>query len=152
MADALDRGREFFGRHAWADAFAELSAADRVAPLELEDLERLAVAAYLVGADGESDDAWLRAHHEYLRRGEVVKAARCAGWLAQGLLLRGEIAQGGGWLARAQRLLDEGHHDDVGRGICSFRSRFSPLTRTRRLPMPRLGKRPVSACASATGT
>lgn len=116
MADALDRGRESFGRHAWADAFAELSGADREAPLELDDLERLAVAAYLVGADGESDDAWLRAHHECLRRGDVVRAARCAGWLAQGLLLRGEVAQGGGWLARARRLLDEGHHDDVGRG------------------------------------
>jgi len=116
VADAVDRGRESFGRHAWADAFAELSAADREAPLELEDLERLAVAAYLVGADGESDDAWLRAHHECLRMGEVVRAARCAGWLAQGLLLRGEMAQGGGWLARAQRLLDEGNHDDVGRG------------------------------------
>jgi hypothetical protein len=29
VADALDGGREFFGRHAWGDAFAELSAADR---------------------------------------------------------------------------------------------------------------------------
>jgi DNA-binding CsgD family transcriptional regulator len=116
MADALDRGREFFAQHTWGDAFAQLSAADRKAALELEDLERLAVAAYLVGADGESDDAWLRAHHECLRLGDVVRAARCAGWLAQGLLLRGEMARGGGWLARARRLLDEGHHDDVGRG------------------------------------
>ena len=116
VADALDRGREFFGRQAWGDAFAQLAAADREAALELEDLERLAVAAYLVGADRESDDAWLRAHHECLRLGDVVRAARCAGWLAQGLLLRGEMAPGGGWLARAQRLLDEGHHDDVGRG------------------------------------
>jgi hypothetical protein len=96
--------------------FAQLSAADREAGLELEDLERLAVAAYLVGTDGDSDDAWLRAHHECLRLGYVERAARCAGWLAQGLLLRGEMARGGGWLARAQRLLDEGHHDGVERG------------------------------------
>jgi DNA-binding CsgD family transcriptional regulator len=116
VADALDRGRGFFGRNAWADAFAELSAADREAALALEDLERLAVAAYLVGADCESDDAWLRAHHECLRLGDVVRAARCAGWLAQGLLLRGEMARGGGWLARAQRLLDEARDDGVGRG------------------------------------
>src|SRR5215207_8349593 len=99
MADALDRGRGFFGRNAWADAFAELSAAEREAGLALEDLERLAVAAYLVGADAESDDAWLRAHHECLRLGDVVRAAR-----------------GGGWLARAQRLLDEARDDGVGRG------------------------------------
>ena len=116
VADALDRGREFFGRHAWGDAFAELSAAGREAALELEDLERLALAAYLVGMDGESDDAWLRAHRECLRLGYVERAARCAGWLAQGLLLRGETARGGGWLARAQRLLDEGHHEGVERG------------------------------------
>lgn len=43
--DALDRGRESFGRQAWGDAYAQLSAADHEAPLELEDLERLAVAA-----------------------------------------------------------------------------------------------------------
>jgi DNA-binding CsgD family transcriptional regulator len=116
VADELDRGRELFGRPTWGDAFAELSAADREAGLELEDLERLAVAAYLVGADRDSDDAWLRAHREWLRRGDRVRAARCAGWLAQGLLLRGEMAQGGGWLARAQRLLDEAHHDGVERG------------------------------------
>ena len=48
--------------------------------------------------------------------GYIVRAARCAGLLAQGMLLRGEMAQGGGWLARAKRLLDEGHHDGVERG------------------------------------
>ena len=37
-AEALARGRECFGRRAWADAFAELSAADREAPLEPDDL------------------------------------------------------------------------------------------------------------------
>jgi DNA-binding CsgD family transcriptional regulator len=116
MPAALDRGRASFGRHAWGDAFAELSAADRESALDLDDLERLAVAAYLVGSDHESDDAWLRAHQECLRLGLVERAARCAGWLAQGLFLRGEMAQGGGWLARAQRLLDEGQHDGVARG------------------------------------
>jgi DNA-binding CsgD family transcriptional regulator len=116
VADSLDRGREFFGRHMWGDAFAELSVADRAGSLVLEDLERLAIAAYLVGADADSDDAWLRAHHECLRLGDVVRAARCAGLLAQGLLLRGEMARGGGWLARAKRLLDEVDHDGVERG------------------------------------
>ena len=116
MAEALDRGRGSFERHQWGDAFIELSAADREAALAPDDLERLAVAAFLVGADGESDDAWLRAHHECLRLGDRVRAARCAGLLAQGLLLRGEMARGGGWLARAERLLDEANHDGVERG------------------------------------
>jgi DNA-binding CsgD family transcriptional regulator len=116
VASALDRGRESFARQAWGDAFAQLSAADRETALELDDLERLAVAAYLVGRDSETDDAWARAHHECLRLGQVVRAARCAGLLAQGLMLRGEIARGGGWLARAQRLLDEEQDDGVERG------------------------------------
>ena len=116
VAEGLNRGRELFGRHAWGEAFAELSAADREAGLELEDLERLAVAAFLVGRDDESADAWTRAHHECLRLGDVVRAARCAGWLAQGLLVRGEVAAAGGWLARARRLLDDAQHQGAERG------------------------------------
>jgi hypothetical protein len=46
---AFDGGRASFGRQAWGDAYAQLSAADKEAPLEFDDLERLAVAAYLVG-------------------------------------------------------------------------------------------------------
>ena len=106
-ARTLDRGREAFGRQAWADAFARFLAADRESPLEPEDLERLAVAAYLVGRDGDSADVWARAYHECLRLGEAARAARSAFWLGLGLLLRGELARGGGWLARAQRLLDD---------------------------------------------
>ena len=37
-ADALHQGRESFGRRAWAEAHARLSAADRAAPLELPAL------------------------------------------------------------------------------------------------------------------
>lgn len=116
VANILDSGRKSFERQAWGDAFAELSAADRETVLELDDLERLAEAAYLVGRDDESDHAWARAHHECLRLGFMVRAARCAGSLARGLLLRGEMALGGGWLARAQRLLDEEQHNGVERG------------------------------------
>ena len=52
--DALAHGREAYARRAWADAYACLSAADRKASLEPEDLERLATAACLSGKD--SDD------------------------------------------------------------------------------------------------
>ena len=46
----------------------------------------------------------------------MERAARCAFWLAFGLLDRGELARGGGWLARARRLLDDGQHDCVEQG------------------------------------
>jgi DNA-binding CsgD family transcriptional regulator len=115
-ARALARGRESFTRQAWGNAYAQLSAADREAPLELEDLERLAVAAYLVGRDEDSVRVWARAHDACLRLGEAARAARCAFWLGFGLLLEGEMARGGGWLARARRLLDDGKRDCVEQG------------------------------------
>jgi DNA-binding CsgD family transcriptional regulator len=115
-ADALDRGRESFRRRAWRDAYALLSAADRETPLEPEDLERLATAAYLVGRDDDCADIWTRAHHELLSRGDVARAARCAFWLTFGLLLRGEMARAGGWLVRTRRLLDDRQQDCVEQG------------------------------------
>jgi DNA-binding CsgD family transcriptional regulator len=114
-ADTLHRGRESFLRQAWADAYAQLSAADHEKPLEVEDLEQLAVAAYLIGRDSDSADVWSRVHQECLRVGDGARAARCAFWLAFSFLTRGELAQGNGWLSRARRLL-EGHPDCVEQG------------------------------------
>ena len=114
--DTLDRGREAFGRQAWGDAYAQLSAADQEEPLEPEDLERLAVAAHLLGRDDDRDKLLERAHHECLRLGDIARAARCAFWLGFGLLDRGEMARGGGWLARAGRLLEDGQHEFVEHG------------------------------------
>ncbi len=115
-AEALARGRGCFERRAWSDAFVQLSAVDREAPLEPEDLERLATAAYLVGSDEDSVQVWERAHHELLRRGDVPRAARCAGWLIFVLMNGGEFARAGGWLARARRVLDEGQRDCAEKG------------------------------------
>jgi DNA-binding CsgD family transcriptional regulator len=115
-AGALDEGRGAFGRRAWADACSGLSAADREAPLSPEDLERLATAAYLTGRDDDSADIWARAYHGWLGLGDVPRAVRCAFWLGFTLVYRGELARGGGWLARARRLLDDGRLDCVERG------------------------------------
>src|SRR6266702_2223082 len=78
--DALDRSRGSFGRHAWADAFSGLSAADHEAPLSPEDLERLALAAYLAGRDDDSAGIWARAYHERLHLADAPRSARCAFW------------------------------------------------------------------------
>ncbi len=110
------RARESFGRQAWGDAYAQLAAADQLTPLGLDDLERLALAAYLIGKDGESADVGARAHHESLRLDDAPRAARCAFWVGFQHLNGGEFAQGLGWLARAARVLDERHLDCVERG------------------------------------
>lgn len=114
--DALERGRGCFESRAWGDAFAELSAADRGSALEAADLEQLAVAAYLTGRDAAGFSAWERAHAAFLDRGEVPRAARCAFWLGMSLFQAGKRARGGGWLARAQGLLDDEAADCAERG------------------------------------
>ena len=97
----------------WGDAFAELSAAHREGRLGVEDLERLAVAAYMVGRDDACEAAWIAAHHAWLRRGEAERAARCAFWQALGLFFRGDLAPAMGWVARGGRLLEESRRDCV---------------------------------------
>jgi hypothetical protein len=113
---ALEQGRADFGRKAWGDAWEQLVAAEEDAPLELGDLELLAVAAFLTGRTEECAEVWARAHNECLRLGEIARAARCAFWLSFGLLSQGETARGGGWLARAQKLIDENDLDCPERG------------------------------------
>lgn len=115
-AGRVEQARELFAARAWADAYHQLRAADTESPLEPEDLDRLAKAAYLIGQDDESRAVWERAHREFVSRDDVPGAVRCAFWISLGLLLRGEVAQGGGWLARAGRLLDAAEHDGVERG------------------------------------
>jgi len=115
-ADWIAHGRSSFSQRAWAAAFTQLSTADREASLEPSDVERLAVAAYLIGNDDACADAWGRAHHAWLCLGDVARAVRCAYWLAVGHFNRGELARGSGWLTRAQRLLDEDGHDCVEQG------------------------------------
>src|SRR5260370_31555962 len=116
VSTSLDQGRAAFERQAWGNAYKQLAAADREAARVPEDLERLAIAAHLVGGDAESTDAWARGGRAFLARGTAPGAARCAFWLGFTALIQGETAQGGGWLARGQRLLDDGRHDCVERG------------------------------------
>jgi DNA-binding CsgD family transcriptional regulator len=93
-----------------------LAAADSDEPLPPEDLERLATAAYLIGKDAESAEIWTRAHQEFLGCGAVARAARCAFWLAFGLMQQGERARAGGWITRARELLDNARQDCVEQG------------------------------------
>src|SRR5690606_277618 len=102
---------------AWTAAHDLLTAADRVEPLGAADLDRLAVAAYLIGRDDASVDGWARAFRASVHSGDVAEAARHGFWAGFTLLLRGRTAQAGGWLARANRLIADGDPDCVARGL-----------------------------------
>lgn len=114
--EALLRARDSYERHAWADAYDVLSAADAAGPLGAEDLERMAIAAYLLGRTDESVAAAARAHLEAVRIGDIGLAIRAAYGAGMELMQRGEMAQAGGWLARAGRLAEETGYDGVELG------------------------------------
>ena len=104
VVDRVERARGSFERRLWASAFAELAA---------EDLERLAIAAYMVGRDDACEEAWIAAHREWTRRGDAERAAGCAFRQALGLFFHGDLAPAMGWVARGRRLLEESRCDCV---------------------------------------
>jgi DNA-binding CsgD family transcriptional regulator len=115
---ALARGRDAFAREAWLEAYEQLLAAEGATPLDPEDLDLLATAAFLVGEDTACTDALTRAHQGFLERGHPIRAARCAVWLAFAMFERPAVqAQATGWAARARRLFDECATDCAERGF-----------------------------------
>ncbi|HSI97343.1 MAG TPA: hypothetical protein VK926_03195, partial [Gaiellaceae bacterium] len=112
----LERGRASYEQRAWKDAYESLLHADQANALEAADLERLATSAYMLGRDDEYLSVLERAHHAYVDEGESLRAVRCAFWVGINLALRGEMGPAGGWLGRAQRMLDHEEEESVERG------------------------------------
>jgi DNA-binding NarL/FixJ family response regulator len=112
----LERGREYYATGAWNEAFESLSSVDRAAPLDADDLELLARAAYMLGRDDDYVSGLERAHQAHLDAAEVAPAARCAFWIGHNLLFRGERGRASGWFSRGQRLLDAVEEECVDRG------------------------------------
>jgi DNA-binding CsgD family transcriptional regulator len=102
----LERARASFAQRSWSDAYKQFAMADAATPLDLDDLERLALAAYLAGLDEESTLWWTRAHHEAIRGDDPHRAARNAVLIGSGLMFRGETAPAMGWFARGGRVLE----------------------------------------------
>jgi DNA-binding CsgD family transcriptional regulator len=112
----LERGREAYAAESWLDAYESLSDADRSDPLRADDLKLLATSAYMLGRESEYLGFLERAHRAHLDVGQPLAAVRCAFWIGMTLASRGEIGRAGGWLGRAQRVLDEYGGDGVERG------------------------------------
>lgn len=113
---ALERGRQAYRVRAWGEAYTQLCAADNESDLTAEDLGLAARAAYLTGHEREFAAFLERAFQERLRTEDPAGAALEACWLIFGLTTRGELARAGGWIARAQRLVDASTKDCVAQG------------------------------------
>ena len=101
----------------WTEIYEQLSIGNgRHAPKETETH---ALAAYLIGKDVESFEIMEQAHQGYLNHEKTEKAARCAFWLGLMLMMAGQRARSGGWMAKGERLLENEHIQD-----CSERGLF----------------------------
>lgn len=118
VVEELVKAREAYDRRDWVAAYDVLS---ETAPdaLTADDFDRLATVAFLVGRHNDCIQALQRAHGANLSAGDVRGAVRSAFWLSMVLMENGEGAVASGWLARAQRLLDDLGDDVVERGyVC----------------------------------
>ena len=89
----------------------------------------LATSAYLLGNVDEALRALQAGYQDRIRNGDSLGAVRFASWLGLLLNVRGEIAVGGGWVARAQRLLETETEDVVERGYLLAHEFFQHLRR-----------------------
>jgi hypothetical protein len=105
------------GGEDWGERYRQLAARDVEQGLDVDDLDRLATAAYMTGRDDESFEFWGRGHHRCLEMGDTARAVRLGVRMAQALAFKGDIARSCGWVDRSHRLLDEADLDCVERGF-----------------------------------
>jgi len=106
VAAELEPAREAHRRHAWADAYDQFLAIDHAAPLDTEDLERLAETADMLGRGDDAIRVLQRVYQARVDAGDIGGAVRCAFWLWHALVFNAEFAHAGGWIARAGRLVE----------------------------------------------
>jgi hypothetical protein len=115
VVDDLNQAREAYERREWVAAYQAL--ADLDSPeMRADDFSALATTAYLLGRRNDCVQALQRAFQAHLDARDDPAAARSALWLSFVLLTGGEPAVGGGWAARADRILDGIDGDVVERG------------------------------------
>jgi class 3 adenylate cyclase len=106
VPEALRVGRAAFARHAWREAFEQLSQADATTTLEGPDLESLAVAAFFAGHADLRVEIAQRSFVAYQSAGDGIRAAFVALEIAAAFVLRGKLSVATAWTRRAERLLD----------------------------------------------
>ena len=106
-------------RRSWVEAFEAYTTVDREQPLEPEDLDQLAKAAWWTGRPNDSIAAHERAYAKYVERGDFERAAFVALTLRREHTVKLDTASASGWLARAVRLLAN-HPDSPSHGYLAI--------------------------------
>ena len=106
-ADLVRAARDALARRDWAAARRDFLAAKAQDALRSDDVYALAEADWWLGLIQEALAAYEESYHRYLRDDRRERAAMSALELAGTLFLRGDQAEGSGWLSRFHRLLNE---------------------------------------------
>ncbi|MFD2364030.1 MULTISPECIES: response regulator transcription factor [unclassified Arthrobacter] len=110
----LARARAFHASYAWRQACAEFRAAGGLAGLGIEDVERFAECAQIVGFRDEAIAALAQAFETRAANGQVRPAVASAFWLWEAYNLNSEFGQANGWMARARELGPDEAGDEPG--------------------------------------
>lgn len=127
--DPIAAAREAYERQAWSVVYDGLAPAAAAGSLGFADLERLSKAAYMLGLPAESIAILEQAFQAATRAADLAGAARASFWLGFSLIQEGELARGGGWLTRAERLLEEDGSPRVEAGYLLIPAGVGALTR-----------------------
>ncbi len=120
----LREARTAYAERAWQRAYDAFAAAETEAPLEAEDYDRFAVTAHLLARMPDYFAIRERAYTSLLERGEPLAAAEAALWLGTQKLVQGDVAEGGGWIARAARIVADDGTDSRAAAFLNVSSAF----------------------------
>ena len=126
VVDDLVAGREAFERREWAVARDRLTGAP---DLGADDLEALALAAYLSGDHDTCLGAWQRAFRIREERSETRLAFQDAFWIGFVLGSTGHESVAEGWVARATGCWSRREDDLVERGYLGIHALYRHLHR-----------------------
>jgi class 3 adenylate cyclase/ATP/maltotriose-dependent transcriptional regulator MalT len=103
--DPVQGGRAAMARHAWQEAFDQLSQADRDGHLSGEDLEALALAAFFAARAEVELGLMERAFKAHEAEGNALRAAYLALVIARRYGWQGKHSIASAWTRRAERII-----------------------------------------------
>jgi class 3 adenylate cyclase len=129
VLDPVAAGRSAIAERRWREGYALLKEADAAEPLGPEDLELLAWTAYFTDEIVQVVPLLERAYAGYVASGDNARAAFVAVQLGHEYgSVRLQHAVGSGWLARAQRLL-ENEPEGLAHGYLALQRSLEALGR-----------------------
>jgi DNA-binding NarL/FixJ family response regulator len=120
----LVEARTAYAERAWQRAYDAFAAAESEAPLGAEDYDRFAVTAHLLARLPDYFAIRERAYRTLLDNGDRLAAAEAALWLGTQKVVVGEVAEGGGWVARAARIISEDGTDSMAAAFLNVAGSF----------------------------